>query len=243
MDVVPVLDLKQGRVVRARRGDRSSYRPIETPLSATSDPLDVAAGLLEIHPFPTLYVADLDAIMGDGYNDACIRRLRDRFPRLRLWVDNGICSTRAARSWLSLSLGDLVLGSETQRDASVLRDLANDERIVLSLDFRGEAFQGPSALLEQPSIWPRRVIVMTLARVGSAEGPDLATLSTIRRGSEDRSYYAAGGVRDQADLVALSDAGVSGALVASALHDGMIGGPQLARFGTGADRANSVGPE
>lgn len=230
MEVVPVLDLKQGHVVRAYRGDRSRYRPIETPLSPTSDPLDVAAGLLDIHPFPTLYVADLDAIAGEQNNDASIGRLRRRFPRLRLWVDNGIGETHAARSWLSRDFGDLVLGSETQSDARVVRDLANDDRIILSLDFRGDAFQGPSALLDQPSIWPRRVIVMTLARVGSAEGPDLAKLSALRRVSGDRSYYAAGGVRDQTDLIALSDVGAAGALVASALHDGKLRAANLARF-------------
>ena len=59
---IPVIDLKGGVVVRARHGDRASYRPIETPLSRTSEPLDVVAGLLSLHPFRTLYVADLDAI-------------------------------------------------------------------------------------------------------------------------------------------------------------------------------------
>ena len=68
MEVIPVIDLKGGAVVRARHGDRASYRPIETPLSPTSDPLDVVAGLLSVHAFRTLYIADLDAI--EGYGDA-----------------------------------------------------------------------------------------------------------------------------------------------------------------------------
>ena len=62
LQVIPVIDLLRGQVVRARMGDRASYRPLESPLSPTSDPIDVVRGLLSVYPFPTLYVADLDAI-------------------------------------------------------------------------------------------------------------------------------------------------------------------------------------
>jgi uncharacterized protein related to proFAR isomerase len=36
MEIIPVIDLKGGLVVRARMGQRDRYRPIETPLSPTS---------------------------------------------------------------------------------------------------------------------------------------------------------------------------------------------------------------
>ena len=97
MEVVPVIDLKGGVVVRARHGDRASYRPIETPLSPTSDPLDVVAGLLSVHPFRTLYVADLDAIEGRGDASAILERIAKTFPHLSLWVDNGCAELGAAR--------------------------------------------------------------------------------------------------------------------------------------------------
>jgi len=61
--VIPVLDLRGGRVVRARRGERSSYAPIETPLAKGSAPDAVARGLVEAWPAAILYVADLDAII------------------------------------------------------------------------------------------------------------------------------------------------------------------------------------
>ena len=67
---------------------------------------------------------------------------------------------------------------------------------MLSLDFRGDAFQGPQEILTDPALWPRRVIVMTLARVGSGAGPDLARLAAIGSIAGGREIYAAGGVRD-----------------------------------------------
>jgi HisA/HisF family protein len=228
MEIIPVIDLMGGVVVRARMGQRDRYRPIATPLSATSDPVDVACGLLSIHAFQTLYVADLDAIAGREDNRAALMRLKAEFPQLTLWVDNGICERSRARTWLEAGWGKLVLGSETQVDATLVRRFAGDIRVALSLDFRGASFQGPPALLDDTDCWPQTVIAMTLARVGSGAGPDLDRLCGIRDAAPGRKVYAAGGVRDTADLVTLKRAGIAGALVASCLHDGRLSGSDIA---------------
>jgi HisA/HisF family protein len=227
MEIIPVLDLKQGVVVHARMGRRDEYRPIETPLSPTSDPVDVARGLLRVHPFATLYVADLDAIARNGDNHAALARLRAAFQQVTLWVDNGICDCCSARDWLEAGWGQLVLGSETQRDCTVVHHLAGDARVVLSLDFRGPTFQGPRALLDDAACWPQKVIAMTLARIGSDAGPDLERLCAIRDAAPGRQVYAAGGVRDAADLVSLKRADIAGALVASSLHEGRLTGKDI----------------
>jgi phosphoribosylformimino-5-aminoimidazole carboxamide ribotide isomerase len=208
-------------------GRRDEYRPIETPLSPTSDPVDVARGLLRVHPFATLYVADLDAIARNGDNHAALARLRAAFPQVTLWVDNGICDCCSARDWLEAGWGQLVLGSETQRDCTVVHHLAGDARVVLSLDFRGPTFQGPRALLDDAACWPQKVIAMTLARIGSDAGPDLERLCAIRDAAPGRQVYAAGGVRDAADLVSLKRADIAGALVASSLHEGRLTGKDI----------------
>ena len=68
MDVIPVIDVAQGRVVRAARGDRANYKPIETRLAAGSDPASIARGYKSLFPFRRIYVADLDGIEGRGRN-------------------------------------------------------------------------------------------------------------------------------------------------------------------------------
>jgi phosphoribosylformimino-5-aminoimidazole carboxamide ribotide isomerase len=227
MKVIPVLDLTGETVVRARMGQRDQYRPIETPLSRTSEPVDVVRGLLSVHPFDTLYIADLDAIAGRGDNNAMLARLRQAYPRLTLWVDNGIADIGRATDWFAGGADHLVLGSETQIDAALVRRFVDDERVALSLDFRGPAFQGPPELLADTACWPRQVIVMTLARVGSDAGPDLDRLAAVRSIAGGRSVYAAGGVRDVHDLAALKRLGIAGALVATSLHDGRLTGSDL----------------
>jgi uncharacterized protein related to proFAR isomerase len=159
-----------------------------------------------------------------------LARLNAAFPHLTLWVDNGIADRRGAECWLDGGWGHLVLGSESQTDDALVRRFAGDERVALSLDFRGDRFLGPTALLIDPASWPRDVIVMTLARVGSGDGPDLERLAAVAREAPERRIHAAGGVRDAADLAALAGIGVAGALVASALHDGRLTGKDLARL-------------
>jgi phosphoribosylformimino-5-aminoimidazole carboxamide ribotide isomerase len=230
MKVIPVLDLKGGVVVHARMGMRSEYRPIDTPLSPSSRPTDVARGLLSIHPFTSFYIADLDAIERRGDNDAALLELKKAFPNLVFWVDNGAADLGSAMRWLDAGIGCLVIGSETQSNGELIRHVRHDERVVLSLDFRGDAFAGPAALLGDADAWPADVIVMTLARVGSAAGPDMARLAVIKAQGPGKRVYAAGGVRGADDLVALAQAGISGALVATCLHNGALTGEQIARL-------------
>jgi phosphoribosylformimino-5-aminoimidazole carboxamide ribotide isomerase len=141
---------------------------------------------------------------------------------LQLWVDSGAANDAALEAVVRANLGAPVIGSESQRDDKLIAQHRSSPRIVLSLDFRGDAFQGPPEILAQPALWPQRVIVMTLARVGSGAGPDLGRLASIQSIAGGREIYAAGGVRNAADLSALKQAGVAGALIATALHERRI---------------------
>jgi phosphoribosylformimino-5-aminoimidazole carboxamide ribotide isomerase len=231
MQIVPVMDLKGGVVVRARHGERAAYRPIETPLSPTSEPADVAAGLMALHAFKALYVADLDAIERRGNHEGTLAKLSENHPSLSLWVDNGCAKIAPAERLLAALPGaSLVIGSESQRDLELLRRLRKSPRIILSLDFRGEAFLGPEELLAGPELWPERVVIMTLARVGGDAGPDLETFVEIKARAGSRQIYLAGGLRNRGDLAAVKASGAAGILVASALHDGRLSAADLAEF-------------
>ncbi|MDE2578615.1 MAG: histidine biosynthesis protein [Hyphomicrobiales bacterium] len=227
MEVIPVIDLMGGCVVRARAGERASYRAIETPLAAGAAPRDIVKGLLTLHDFRTLYVADLDAIERRGDHRRVICGLRDAFSSLTIWVDDGAGDAAAIARWRGQARIVPVLGSESLPAPDVVRTAG--ETAILSLDFRGDDFLGAPALLDA-AFWPQRVIVMTLARVGSHAGPDLARLTAIRAQARGRSVYAAGGVRDARDLETLKQAGVAGALVSSALHSGSLDAAALARL-------------
>jgi phosphoribosylformimino-5-aminoimidazole carboxamide ribotide isomerase len=228
--IIPVLDLKGGQVVRAEMGRRDRYRPIVTPLSASSDPVSVAAGLRTLHPFSAFYIADLDAIEGRAPNRETLIRLREMPDAPELWVDAGIADAEALAAALAEPSLRPVLGSESQRDDALLRRFRGHPGLILSLDFFTDGFRGPPSILEEADSWPQSVIVMTLAKVGSAAGPDIERLSQIKAKAGNRSVIAAGGVRNEADIRALSSLGVDAALVATSLHDGTLTSERLASF-------------
>jgi phosphoribosylformimino-5-aminoimidazole carboxamide ribotide isomerase len=219
-------------VVRAEKGQRDRYRPIVTPLSASSDAVAVAEGLRTLHPFQAFYIADLDAIEGRPPNSAALARLRAMPEAPELWVDAGIADEETLAGALAEPLLCPVLGSESQRDDALLRRFRDHPELILSLDFFSDGFRGPLSFLEEPALWPQRVVVMTLAKVGSAAGPDFARLGEIKKKAGSRSVIAAGGVRNAADIRALSSLGVAAVLVATSLHDGTLAPGQLASLGT-----------
>jgi phosphoribosylformimino-5-aminoimidazole carboxamide ribotide isomerase len=227
LDIIPVIDLKDGRVVRAHGGDRARYAPIATPLAGTSEPRDVVAGILSLYPFDKVYIADLDAISRRGDQAEIVADLESVFPDVEFWVDRGIATEKAAADWLARTRGTLVVGSESLNDLTRAPRLAGVPRRVLSLDFSGEDFLGPLALATNSVFWSQRVIVMTLAKVGAGGGPDFDRLRAVRDIGGGHELYAAGGVRDVRDLRRLTDFGIAGALVASALHDGTLKGADL----------------
>lgn len=231
MELIPVIDLLGGRVVRAVRGERSRYQPMQSTLCTSSAPLDVARAYLELYPFRSLYLADLDAIQRQGNNDADIRLLRAAFPHVELWLDAGIRLPQQLRHAKELGCKAIV-GSEglhTLSEYQALLEAAADD-MLLSLDFDNRGFRGPIELLQQAQLWPAGVICMTLAKVGSLEGPDYAQLTRLTASATGRRCYAAGGVRDAADIERLQGVGIHGVLVASALHQGSIGAAQLRRL-------------
>jgi HisA/HisF family protein len=228
MLLIPVIDLMRGQVVRAVRGDRASYRPIVSTLCAGSDPLDIARALCRHCASRRLYVADLDALTGGAAQADVLRALLHMLPELELWLDAGFADAAAAHA-LHARIGApaerlvTVFASESLRSLSALRAaFAQPDAGVLSLDRRDGRRLDPAGCWDHPELWPGRVIVMTLERVGADAGPDLDTLRAVRERAPAAQVVGAGGIRHADDLARAREAGAYGWLVASALHDGRL---------------------
>jgi len=227
MTLIPVIDLLKGQVVRGVRGDRQAYRPIESALCASSDPVTVARILVDHCAAQQLYVADLDALMGGSPQHDVLARLLQALPGVELWLDAGFADADAAaalRAQLAPHSERIVpvFASESLRSRAALQDCRSRfgaAGAVLSLDRRDGQRLDPAGCWDAASLWPQRVIVMTLERVGSGAGPDLATMSELHRLAPGTTLVGAGGVRSSEDLERAHAAGANAWLVASALHD------------------------
>jgi HisA/HisF family protein len=233
--VIPVLDLKDGLVVHARAGKqahagkRAEYRPIATPFGPPHDAAAIARALLGITFSPALYIADLDAILGRGNNFDICRGLSYALRNTDLWIDAGFSDVSDCAFWLPLD-ATLVIGSETVaslEDWQALRE-SFGQNLVLSLDFDEQGLRGPKELMTDPSLWPDRLILMSLGRVGTEIGPDLARLQGTLRVAGNRAVYVGGGVAELDDINQVAQAGAAGVLAATALHSGAVTQKEIA---------------
>jgi len=239
LKVIPVIDVSNGIVVHAVRGIRKEYQPIQSVLTKSVEPLEVARSLKDIG-FSDLYVADLDAIIDCSMNFPFIKNITDEID-LKLMVDAGVTSIERAKKLLDSGASKLIVGTETLQSKNFVAqavDIFGGDRVVVSLDLKGDkilvklGFDGctdPMCLLHQfKDMGVSQVIVLDLLRVGSGEGVNINFLKKVitEVGVE---VYVGGGVRDINDLVELKNLGVSGALVATALHTGKISIDELKR--------------
>jgi phosphoribosylformimino-5-aminoimidazole carboxamide ribotide isomerase len=241
MRVVPVIDLKDGRAVHAVRGERQRYRPVRSVIAGDDgDPLSLARAFRSELGLDELYVADLHAIGGEGEHSSSLGALAHE---ALVMVDAGVSEPERARALLDLGARRVVVGTETLTGTHALDRLLAElpaGAVVLSADLRdGRALSPDPQLAGLPALDAlarlhraglREAIVLDMARVGSGAGPDVRLIAEIHAAFPDLELLAGGGVRDVDDLRALGDAGAAGALVATALHDGVIGRRELAEL-------------
>jgi phosphoribosylformimino-5-aminoimidazole carboxamide ribotide isomerase len=239
MRVIPVIDLKNGLVVRGVAGRRKEYRPIESRIAADARPATVARAFVREFGFNTAYVADLDAIVHGRPDVTAWQQVAAA--GMRLWLDAGIGTSQAARRTMGLVAqarieADLVVGLESlesEAEFIAITEVCAGRPPIFSLDMqsgrllvRNPAWRNLSPVdlvLLAKSAGVRDVLVLDLADVGTSAGTRTLDLCRqIRPVADGQRLIAGGGVRGLEDLRAMADAGVGAALVASALHDGRL---------------------
>ncbi|HEX6026073.1 MAG TPA: HisA/HisF-related TIM barrel protein [Solirubrobacter sp.] len=238
--VVGVIDLKDGQAVHAVRGERERYRPVHSVITPQDgDPVALARAFRTELGLDEVYVADLDAITGAGSHDDTIAALARE---VSLMVDAGVSEPERARRLVELGAKRVIVGTETLT-GGLDALLAAIPQLVLSVDLRDGRLLSPDPNLAglpaldamkrlyRPGL--REAIVLDLARVGSGAGIDAELFAQLHERFDDVELLAGGGVRDADDLRALRDAGAAGALVATALHKGVIGRRELSALSPG----------
>ena len=222
MRCIFVLDVFNGAVVHAVRGERSLYEPIGrySRIVSSSDPLGV---LKEIRP-KEVYVADLNLLTGSGDNLAAIANISCI---AKTMADIGI-TLADDMDYLPKGITP-VLGTETA-SMNLIDEAALQRDIVVSIDMnrRKVITRDPELTLAPLEVIRKLngipidgVILLELDRVGTTLGLDTDFLEKAVSVS-DHPLILGGGVKGVEDLQTLEDLGFRGALVATAVHNGKI---------------------
>ena len=215
MKIYFVIDILNGKVVRAFKGFRDRYAPIHE-FSKVVNSSDVSDVIRTIKP-RFLYIADLDKIMGIGSNTKIIENVMAE----HVIVDFGF------RDWKEVYNLKFtpVLGTETF-DITKLEKIERD--VFVSVDLKGNelldasrSFKNWIELLEYLNTFDLMgVIILTLDRVGT--GTLSLDILTKAIQLSDNPTFAGGGICSMRDILTLKELGYDGALISTAVHLGRI---------------------
>jgi phosphoribosylformimino-5-aminoimidazole carboxamide ribotide isomerase len=228
MELIPAIDLLDGRVVRLAQGD------FDAVTDYGDDPVAVARGWQD-EGAPRLHIVDLDAARHGRPRQRAVIEAIITAVRVPCQVAGGIRSQADVATVLAAGADRAVLGSALIGDpdlAGHLLDAHGPERIVAALDVRAGRALGDgwvpgargadasdlAAVLARAGM--RRFAVTAISRDGSMEGPDLTLLAAIRAAVPTASIIASGGIGSLTDIRALATGGFEAAILGRALYEG-----------------------
>ena len=223
-EIIFVLDILKGTAVHAIRGERSKYQPVTGSIVCNSSvPLDIITVLSPRE----VYIADLDRLQHQGDNFELIKKISGK---TRTMADIGAENMNDVEKCAKIS-DTVILGTETASfDLIEKAAVRFPGRINVSIDMKGGKVLTKDMnmdvepaelvkLLNDHEI--RDIIVLELTRVGTGAGIDEGFLKDIAAVSS-HDVIVGGGIKDMDDIEALKQIGISGALVATAVHSGKI---------------------
>jgi phosphoribosylformimino-5-aminoimidazole carboxamide ribotide isomerase len=216
MQVIPALDLLGDDAVRLEQGDfdRVIFRqPIE----------EFMARIVATSP-PLIHIVDLQGARDGALRPEVIQRCVNVANGVPLQVSGGIRSLDAARAALATGASRVIVGTAVWESDDALKTFAATfgDRLLVALDVRGghisvrgwtksSGLSFDEALRRCRDAGVLRVHVTAIDRDGTLMGPDLDLYRTAC--ASEMAVVAAGGIRDDADVDALTEIGCEAAVM------------------------------
>lgn len=231
MQLIPAIDLKDGKCVRLRQGRMDD----ETIFS--DDPLEVAQRWVDAGA-RRLHLVDLDgAVQGFPFNADLIGRIAETHRDVEIQVGGGIRSFEVIQTYLDVGVNFVIIGTQAVRTPNFVDEacLEFPGHIIVGLDARDGrvAIDGWAEVSDiAASDLAKRfedagvesIVFTDIGRDGMMSGVNTPATSALAD-AIDIPVIASGGVTTLDDVRALCAAagqGVSGAIVGRALYEGRI---------------------
>jgi phosphoribosylformimino-5-aminoimidazole carboxamide ribotide isomerase len=230
-ELLPAIDIREGRVVRLEQGDFERETAYET------DPVAVAARFVS-EGATWLHVVDLDgAIDGEPRQLATAAEIvAETYGRARVELGGGLRTAVSVAGAIGTGAARVTVGTAALHDPAFVASIVGrhgPERIVASIDIRDGLALGEGWRQGAPGIPAVEAIdmlagagivtfeVTSIAHDGLLEGPDLELLRGLVERGRGR-IIASGGVASVDDVLAVQAIGCAGVIVGRALYEGRI---------------------
>lgn len=225
LELLPAVDVKDGRAVRLVQGELSAE-------TAYGNPLEVA---LEFQAAGAewLHLVDLDAAFGRGENSALLAEVVGKVD-IKVELSGGIRDDESLRRALATGCVRVNLGTAALENpewtARVIAE--HGDRIAVGLDVRGHVLAARGWTKEGGDLFETikrlerdgcaRYVVTDVTKDGTLKGPNLDLLKEVCAVTK-KPVVASGGISsldDIAELSSLNAMGIEGAIVGKALYAG-----------------------
>lgn len=227
MEIIPAIDIKEGRCVRLFQGDYSkvtvySSRPEEVALSWQEQ----GAG--------RLHVVDLEAAAtGKLVNIRIIKNIREAVS-IPMQVGGGLRTLEALKYLEEIGVERFVLGTAAIENEGMIKEAHRlyGEKIVIGIDLRDGKVQisgwlrssgiiARDLLIKMRDIGIKRFIITDISRDGTLTGPNFSLLEEMAK-EKGLKIIASGGISTLEHISKLGKLGLEGAIIGKALYSGDI---------------------
>lgn len=228
MIILPAIDIKDGQCVRLCQGDFATAEKV------AEDALETAQRFAQAGA-QWLHTVDLDgAVEGRPVNKTLLEQIVRQTP-LKVEVGGGIRSMDTIAAYLDLGVSRVILGSAALKDPALVAEAIEfygSDAIAVGIDAKNGlvSAQGWLADSQMPylelakrmsEIGVETIIFTDISRDGTLSGPNLEQLAALQQ-AVGGQIIASGGIRDLADIEALRQAGLYGAICGKSLYKGTL---------------------
>jgi phosphoribosylformimino-5-aminoimidazole carboxamide ribotide isomerase/phosphoribosylanthranilate isomerase len=225
LELLPAVDVKDGRAVRLVQGELSRESIYGAPLEVALE--FQSSGAEWIH------LVDLDAAFGRGDNAQLLAQVVGALD-IKVELSGGIRDDESLKRAIATGCTRINLGTAALENPEwTSRVIAEyGDLIAVGLDVRGQTLAARGWTSEGGDLFETlerldrdgcaRYVVTDVAKDGTLTGPNLELLKSVCAATS-RPVVASGGISnliDIADLAALTSIGIEGAIVGKALYAG-----------------------
>ena len=227
LELLPAVDVADGKAVRLTQGEAGSETDYGSPIDAAMQ--WVNAGAEWIH------LVDLDAAFGRGDNRALLQEVIDASSgRVKIELSGGIRDDQSLDAAIEAGATRVNLGTAALENpewtAKVIEKYG--DKIAVGLDVRGTTLAARGWTKEGGDLWEvlarledagcSRYVVTDVTKDGTLRGPNVDLLKQVMERTS-KPVVASGGIsslQDIADLYALVQQGLEGAILGKSLYAG-----------------------
>ncbi|WP_298815390.1 1-(5-phosphoribosyl)-5-[(5-phosphoribosylamino)methylideneamino]imidazole-4-carboxamide isomerase [Chloroflexus sp.] len=231
MEIIPAIDLKDGRCVRLYQGDFNQMTVY------ADDPVGVARNW-EAQGATRLHLVDLDgARAGRPQNVDAVLAITQAVS-IPVQLGGGLRREEDVEAALALGVERVIIGTAAIAETGLVARLLNrfGERVVIGIDARNgmvatdgwtvtSTVSATNLAAQMAALGARRIVYTDISRDGALSGPNFTALAELVA-ANGPAIIASGGIASLDHLRQLARLGVEGAIIGKALYVGAISLPE-----------------